>query len=37
MKMRPVRYLVGLCGKGLKAYWRWVVETSEQLEHFQPW
>lgn len=35
--MRPVRYLVRLCGKGLRTYWKWVVETSEHMEYFQPW
>ncbi|WP_281180612.1 hypothetical protein [Alicyclobacillus kakegawensis] len=40
--MRPVRRVLGscgrACGRGLRAYWKWLCEASESIgSYYQPW
>ncbi|SFU56694.1 hypothetical protein SAMN05421543_10427 [Alicyclobacillus macrosporangiidus] len=36
--MRPVRTVLRWCGKGLRAYWAWMVKASETMgDPYGPW
>lgn len=36
--MRPVRFVLRLCGKGLRKYWEWMIQVSEAMgDYHGPW
>jgi hypothetical protein len=36
--MKPIRFAMRVCKKGMHGYWTWLVKMSEDLgEYYQPW
>lgn len=36
--MKPVRVAMRMCGKGLRAYWGWMLKTGEYMgDYYGPW